>query len=177
MRNERNDGVVTRQGNPWSPAGVDKLYKYLKMNFWEEFTEEKKAAIKRAIEVAEMQTSGEIRVHIEDHCKKNVFDRAVDIFARLKMHKTALRTGILFYTVVADRKFVVIGDAGINKEVPEDFWNHIRERVLSFFKEDQITEGLMEGIRMAGEQLAACFPRQEGDVNELSNEISYGETE
>lgn len=145
------------------------------MSFWEQFTDEKKAAIKRAIEVAEMQTSGEIRVHIEDRCKKNVFDRAVDVFAKLDMHKTAMRNGVLFYVAVADRKFVVIGDAGINRVVPENFWDHIRTTVLSAFREDQIAEGLMEGIRIAGGQLAEHFPRQEDDVNELSNEISYGE--
>ncbi len=147
------------------------------MNFWEDFTEEKKAALRRTIEVAELATSGEIRVHLEDTCKKNLFDRAVDIFARLDMHKTALRNGVLFYVAVADHKFVVIGDAGINAKVPENFWNEIRETVLACFKEEKITEGLMEGIRLAGEQLATHFPRLEGDINELSNEISYGEPE
>jgi len=147
------------------------------MNFWEDFTDEKKATIRRAIEVAELETSGEIRVHLEDTCKKNLFDRAADIFAKLGMHKTALRNGVLFYVAVADRKFVVIGDVGINARVPDDFWNHIRETVLAFFKEDKITEGLLEGIRLAGEQLGTHFPRLQGDVNELSNEISYGEPE
>ncbi len=147
------------------------------MNFWEQFTDEKKATIRRAIEVAEMQTSSEIRIHIEDRCKKNVFDRAVDIFAKLNMHKTALRNGVLFYVAVTDHKFVVIGDAGINRVVPENFWDHLRSTVLSFFREDQITEGIMEGIRLAGEQLAVHFPCEEGDTNELSNEISYGEPE
>ncbi len=147
------------------------------MNFWEEFTEEKKAGIKRAIEVAEMETSGEIRVHIEEHCPKNLFDRAVDIFARLEMHKTRQRNGVLFYVAVGDRKFVVIGDVGINTVVPENFWEEVRAVVLAHFREEKIAEGVMEGIRMAGEQLRAHFPYEKGDVNELSNEISIGEKE
>lgn len=147
------------------------------MSFWEEFTDEKKAGIRRAIEVAEMNTSGEIRVHIEDKCRKNVFDRAVDIFTKLDMNKTALRNGILFYTAVGDRKFVIIGDVGINSRVPDKFWDHTKEVVLEYFRNDKIAEGLTEGIRLAGEQLKEHFPHESNDVNELSDEISYGDIE
>ena len=147
------------------------------MGFWDLLSDEKKAGIKRAIEVAEMGTSGEIRVHLEDRCKKNVFDRAADIFMKLDMHKTALRNGVLFYVAVSDRKFVIIGDAGINAKVPEGFWNQIKETVFGYFRDDKIAEGLMEGIRMAGEALQLYFPHEANDVDELSNEISYGEPE
>jgi uncharacterized membrane protein len=145
------------------------------MNFWKEFTDEKKASIRRAIEVAEMGSSGEIRVHLEDRCNKNVFDRAADIFRKLEMNKTALRNGILFYAAVGERKFVILGDAGINAKVPAGFWDQVRDKVLSFFREDKIPEGLIEGIRMAGEVLKEHFPHHADDVDELSNEISYGD--
>jgi uncharacterized membrane protein len=147
------------------------------MNFWENFSDEKKAGVKRAIEVAEMNTSGEIRVHLEDICKKNVFDRAVDIFKKLEMHKTKLRNGILFYVAVRDRKFVIIGDIGINKKVHEGFWDSIKETVFEYFKADKITEGLIEGIRLAGEKLKEYFPYEISDVDELPNDISYGNME
>ena len=147
------------------------------MGFRDILTDEMKAGIKRAIEVAEMDTSGEIRVHLEDRCKINVFDRAADIFKKLEMHKTALRNGVLFYMAIGDRKFVIIGDAGINAKVPEGFWNLIKETVIGYFREDKFAEGLMEGIRMAGESLSLYFPRDAADVDELPNEISYGESE
>lgn len=147
------------------------------MNFWKEFSEENKAGIRRAIEVAELNTSGEIRVHLEDKCPKNEFDRAVEVFAKLEMQKTQLRNGILFYVAVSDRKFVIIGDAGINARVPENFWEEITETVLKFFRTEKITEGLMEGIRLAGEQLKEHFPYEDGDKNELPNDISFGKTE
>ncbi len=147
------------------------------MGFWEEFSVEEKAALKRAIEVAEMHTSGEIRVHLEHRCKKNLFDRAADIFKKLDMHQTVLRNGILFYVSISDRKLVIMGDRGINAKVPENFWSEIRETVLDHFRAGRITEGLREGIRMAGEQLGEHFPRSSEDVDELPNEISVGETE
>jgi uncharacterized membrane protein len=114
---------------------------------------------------------------LEDRCKKNLFDRAVDIFKKLEMHKTALRNGVLFYVAVNDRKFVIIGDAGINAKVPEGFWNEIKELVFGYFKDGKIADGLMEGIRLTGESLNFYFPREAADVDELSNEISYGELE
>lgn len=148
-----------------------------RMNFWENFSDEKRAGIKRAIEVAEMNTSGEIRVHLEDSCKTDIFDRAVEIFRKLEMHKTKLRNGILFYLAVKDRKFVIIGDAGINRKVPEGFWDGVKELVISHFKSGMIAEGLMKGIEMAGEQLKEHFPHEADDVDELPNDISYGQTD
>lgn len=145
------------------------------MDFWKSFTDQQKAIIRRAIEVAEMDTSGEIRVHIENSCKEEPMNRAAFIFSKLGMQKTALRNGVLFYVAVRDRKFVILGDAGINQKVPENFWEEITGVVLQYFREDKITDGLVEGIRMAGHQLKAHFPYQGDDKNELTNEISYGE--
>jgi uncharacterized membrane protein len=138
------------------------------------FTKEQKNAITEAIKNAELNTSGEIRVHIEKRCKSDVLDRAAYLFKKLKMHKTELRNGVLFYLAVKDRKFAIIGDVGINTKVPEGFWDEIKETMRSYFKEEKFAEGLETGITMAGEKLKEHFPYQSDDVNELSNDISYG---
>jgi len=139
------------------------------------FTEENKLQITNAIRVAETNTSGEIRVHIEKSCKGDVLDQASYVFEKLAMHKTELRNGVLFYLAVEDHKFAILGDAGINQKVPEDFWVKIKELVISKFKDADFAGGLSEGVVMAGEQLKQHFPYQEDDVNELSDEISFGE--
>ncbi len=139
------------------------------------FSREEKDKIVRAIEEAEKNTSGEIRVHIEKDCKTDVLDRAAYIFKKLKMHKTKLRNGVLFYLALEDRKFAILGDAGINRVTPDDFWDNIKEKMLEFFKEGRIADGLVKGILMAGEKLKEHFPYQQGDVNELSDEISFGD--
>jgi uncharacterized membrane protein len=139
------------------------------------FTEEDKLQITNAIRVAETNTSGEIRVHIEKFCKGNVLDRAAYIFEKLEMHKTKLRNGVLFYVAVDDRKFAILGDAGINMKVPENFWEEITNDVISRFKEGKYAEGIADGVIEAGEQLKEHFPYQSDDVNELSDEISFGE--
>lgn len=144
------------------------------MNVQKYFTEENKLQIINAIRVAETNTSGEIRIHVEKYCKTNVLDRAAYIFEKLEMHKTKLRNGVLFYLAVEDHQFAILGDAGINQKVPDDFWETTKELVLSKFKEGNLTEGLTSGILMAGEQLKVHFPYLKNDVDELSNEISFG---
>ena len=138
------------------------------------FSKEEKALIKSAVQEAELNTSGEIRVHIENRCREDVMDRAAWWFAKLEMHKTEKRNGVLFYLAVKDRKFAILGDAGINAVTPEDFWDQIKEKMLAHFRESRFAEGLREGILMAGEQLKAHFPYQKDDVNELSDDISFG---
>lgn len=144
------------------------------MNIEKYFTPENKLQIANAIWVAEMNTSGEIRLHIEKYCKGDVLDQATYVFEKLEMHKTQLRNGVLFYLAVEDHKFAILGDAGINQKVPDDFWEKTKELVLSKFKEGNITEGLTSGILMAGEQLKEHFPYLAEDKNELSNDISFG---
>lgn len=137
------------------------------------FSKEEKKQITDAIGQAELNTSGEIRLHMEGRCKLDVLDRAAYVFEKLDMHKTAQRNGVLLYLAVYDRKFAILGDGGINQLVPDNFWDVIKETMLVYFKDGKFADGLSKGILMAGEQLKANFPYQSDDVNELSDEISF----
>ena len=137
------------------------------------FTKEEQHNIVAAIKEAELNTSGEIRVHIENHCKEEALERAAEVFYDLKMDRTAARNGILFYLAVKDHKFAIIGDEGINREVEHDFWNDIKDEMTSNFKENKFAEGLIAGILKCGDKLKKYFPYQNDDVNELSDEISF----
>jgi uncharacterized membrane protein len=144
------------------------------MNPEDYFTREDKERISEAIREAEWNTSGEVRVHIEGRCRQDVMDRAAYLFEKLEMHKTVLRNGVLFYLSMEDKKFAILGDAGINRVTPENFWEEIKKTMLEQFKMRQYAEGLSAGIKMAGEQLKAHFAYQEDDVNELPDDISFG---
>ncbi len=139
------------------------------------FSDAQKRQITDAISQAERQTSGEIRVHLEQRCKEDVLDHAAFIFEKLGMHKTAERSGVLFYVSYEDHKLAILGDAGINTKVPENFWGRIKDHLISEFKNGNYATGLSEGILMAGEQLKTHFPKGADNQNELSNEISFGE--
>jgi uncharacterized membrane protein len=138
------------------------------------FSKEDREKIISAIKKAELDTSGEIKVHIDKSCKGDPLDQAAFIFKKLKMHKTNLRNGVLFYLALENRKFAIIGDAGINNVVAENFWDEIKKSMLDEFMNDRLTEGLVKGITMAGEQLKKHFPYRKDDLNELSDDISFG---
>ena len=104
-----------------------------------------------------------------------MLDRAAYVFEKLEMHKTKLRNGVLFYIAIEDRKFAILGDAGINMKVKENFWEEITNDVIEKFMDKLFVEGIANGIIKAGEQLKQHFPYQTDDVNELSDEISFGE--
>lgn len=137
------------------------------------FTEEQQAQILAAVKEAENETSGEIRVHIETFCREDVLDRAAWIFKKLGMHSTAERNGVLFYLAINDKKFAVIGDGGINSKVPAGFWDDVKELLQENFRSGRFTEGLSEGIILAGTHLKKHFPHNKDDVNELPDEISF----
>ena len=128
-----------------------------------------------AIRQAETDSSGEVRIHIEKKCKTDVLDRASYVFDLLKMQKTKLRNGVLFYLAIEDKKFAIIGDVGINAKVSDDFWDDIKTLMLNHFKQKEFAEGLVNGILKSGEQLKAHFPYLDGDINELPDDISYGD--
>ena len=137
-------------------------------------TSEEEQEIVAAICMAEQNTSGEIRVHIEKTTSLDAYDRALEVFQQLNMDQTELKNGVLIYVAVKDRNFVICGDEGINNVVKDDFWNSTRDAIVSHFKNGDFKQGLIAGIIKAGEQLQQYFPHLDGDVNELSNEISKG---
>ncbi|MCF6347266.1 MAG: TPM domain-containing protein [Flavobacteriaceae bacterium] len=125
-----------------------------------------------AIRLAEKDTSGEIRVHLEKSTEKDTLERAKEVFYFLKMDETKQQNGVLFYVAVDDKKFSVIGDKGIDEVVPDTFWNSIKDTVLDKFKNNNYTEGLKLGITETGTKLKQYFPYQSDDENELPDTIS-----
>lgn len=145
------------------------------MSITEEFlTAAEEQEIVQAIAMAEKNTSGEIRVHIEKHSDTPPIARAREVFDSLKMYKTQARNGVLFYVGVADHSFAIIGDSGIDDVVESDFWECTKDIVLENFRNKKFKDGLVLGISRAGERLKAFFPYDSDDTNELSNEISKG---
>ncbi|MDD4848925.1 MAG: TPM domain-containing protein [Bacteroidales bacterium] len=139
------------------------------------FSEKEQNELLQAIQDAELNTSGEVRVHLENSCRGSSVERAKVLFHQLKMDQTAQRNGVLFYLAVNSRKFAIIGDEGIHKMVGDDFWNEIRNAMLEQFHNNQFKEGLVKGIELTGEKLRKFFPYQTDDVNELPDDISFTE--
>lgn len=137
-------------------------------------TANEEAEIVEAIRIAEGETSGEIRVHIEQKCDIDVYEHALEVFHFLKMDNTMQRNGVLIYVAVDNKSFVIFGDQGINNSVGADFWNSTRDKISSQFKSGRFKQGLIDGIQEAGKALSQYFPWDHNDKDELDNTISKG---
>ncbi|MGV7107509.1 TPM domain-containing protein [Flavobacterium sp. U410] len=137
-------------------------------------TKAEEQEIVQAIMEAENNTSGEIRVHLEEQTDKPPLQRAQEVFFALEMQNTKERNGVLIYVATASKKFAIVGDEGINKVVEADFWDCTKDIMITNFQKNQYKEGLIQGILKAGERLKLYFPYQEDDIDELPNEISRG---
>ncbi|MFV0566475.1 MAG: TPM domain-containing protein [Flavobacteriaceae bacterium] len=127
-----------------------------------------------AIRTAEKNTSGEIRIHIENTSKGDAYKRALEVFHYLKMDNTKAQNGVLIYVAVKDKTFVIYGDKGINEAVPKGFWNSTKDLMQGHFKVGNFKQGLIDSVLEAGKMLETYFPWQHGDINELPNTISKG---
>jgi uncharacterized membrane protein len=129
-------------------------------------------AVAAAITAAEAATSAEIRVHLDAHCPGDAMARAVEIFERLGMHRTAQRHGVLVYVSIEDHKLAVIGDQGIHERVGQVYWERLVEAVLGHFREERPRDGLAHAVGEVGRVLRRHFPRRPDDVNELPDQVS-----
>ena len=139
------------------------------------FTKDELNKIVGSIEQAELETSGEIRFHLESRCKGDVLKRAVQVFKNLHMHKTELHNGTLIYLATIDKKYAIVGDKGINEKVPDNFWEDVKDEMSEKFKNNEFVTGISNAVLKIGEKLKEFFPYQSDDINELSDDVSIGD--
>ncbi len=146
-------------------------------DFWRKvkLSDEEEREILREIALAESQSLAEIRVHLARRIKTNPVKDATIVFRKIGMHKTEYRNGIMIYVIPSEHQFAIIGDIGIHSKVHQEFWEETRDMMLPHFKEGHLAQGIISGVRAAGEKLAEYFPSGKGpNSNELKDEISRG---
>lgn len=139
------------------------------------FSKDELHRIGEAIAAVEEKTSAEIRVRIETKCEGEPLQRAPSLMNELGMTKTKARTGVLIYMSLEDHRFAIFGDEGIHKIIGDEGWNVFSNQLSEYFRKGQFCEGLIDVIYKIGEILAKPFPPAAENVNELTNEPSFGE--
>jgi uncharacterized membrane protein len=140
------------------------------------FSIEEKNMIVSAIREAEQQTSGEIRVYVESHCRVvEALDRAAEVFTILKMGDTTGHNAVLIYLAVKDRQLAIFGDSAIHEKVGEEFWTKEVIHMLTHFQNSHYADATVKVILEIGEALKFHFPYdRQTDVNELPDDIVFG---
>ena len=140
------------------------------------FSKEENEKIVQSIRDAEKCTSGEVRVFVESKCKfLDPLDRALEIFAELKMENTEDRNAVLVYVALKDRQLAVYADKGIHEKVGDQFWQQVVTTILSHFNKENYADGISQCIKEVGGALQQNFPyNKDTDKNELPDEIIFG---
>ena len=140
------------------------------------FTEEEKQQLVAAIQNAEQQTNGEVRVFVESKCRYvDALDRAQEIFFQMKMNETDQRNATLIYVAVKDQQAAVFGDEGIHQKMGRQYWQDEVSKMLLHFKNEKLADGICLGITDLGAALKFYFPFDRiTDKNELPDEIVFG---
>lgn len=145
------------------------------------FTDVDLDAIAAAVTAAEAHTSAELRVHLERRLPPGVggepgdaLARARAVFQGLGMDRTADRSGVLVYVAVEDRQLAVVGDEGLHARVAPGFWDQVRDVMVERLRRGASRDAVIAAVADVGAVLRRFFPRQRGDTNELSDQVSVG---
>jgi len=135
-----------------------------------------KQQLVEAIQLAEKNTSGEIRVFVESKLGKvDALTRAKEIFFKNKMNETNQRNGVLVYVAVNDKKIAIYADQGIYEKMGIEFWYTQVQEMTSHFKAMNYITGISTVVSEIGMALQNHFPFDRAtDTNELSDEIMIG---
>jgi uncharacterized membrane protein len=157
--------------------GIGRIGRHLLEHRWRErkiFPPKVLAAIEQAIKAGEATHAGQIRFVVEGALDgaplfrdQPARERALDIFAQLRIWDTAHNNGVLIYLLLADRKVEIIADRGIDAKVGDAGWARICADMEIDFKAGNFESGVIKGVEAVSRQLAIYFPKQGDGVNEL----------
>ena len=136
------------------------------------FEEQFSIRVEKAIEEAELLTSAEFKLHIEEMCKEDLLDRAAFVFSELELHKTEKRNAVLLYVSINDRRVSILADAGAKAHLSEQFLSETLSTLINDFRMNQYAQGIGNCFLSIASALKSHFPYQENDINEISNTVS-----
>jgi uncharacterized membrane protein len=122
---------------------------------------------------AELHTSAEIRVFIDDKCKGDPVEKAAWVFQELGMEKTRDRNAVLLYLAMEDHRFAVFGDSGVHELLGQTYWDDLGFKMQAEFRSGRFTDGITAGLAELGQRLREHFPKKHDDINELPDAPAF----
>jgi len=137
------------------------------------------AAITQAIAHAETTHRGEIRFAIEASLSPQQVlrgmearERALEVFAALRVWDTEDNSGVLIYVLLADHAIEIVADRGINLRAGDDTWVRIARAMQDEFGHGRYQAGALAGISAVSRELSRHLPAADGNPNELSDDVT-----
>ena len=156
---------------------IKRITKHLLLPPWQvkwAFPSQTLIAIEQAIKASEAAHTGEIRFVVEGALDgtplfkgQSARERAIDVFAQLRIWDTEHNNGVLIYLLLADRDVEIVADRGIHAKVGNWGCEEICRRMETAFKHGNYEGGVVSGIQMVAQHLIKHFPAVGVNRNEL----------
>jgi len=98
-------------------------------------------------------------------------EQAFQEFYANGLHRTEAATGVLLFVSLLEHRVVILADEGIDAKVEAEFWADTDDAILDGIRAGSLRDGLVAGIRRAGDLLSEQFPWREGDQNEIPDRL------
>lgn len=138
------------------------------------FTPDVMKAIGEAIGTGESRHRGEIRFAVEDALPLSYLERdatprerALAVFAKLRVWDTEHNTGVLVYLNFADHDVEIVADRGIAQAVGAARWEAICQAMEAEFRGRRWREGAVAGICAINDALSEVVPAEGARANEM----------
>lgn len=130
--------------------------------------------IEHAIAESESRHSGQIRFVAENALDLHALlrgesarERAIEVFAALRVWDTEHNNGVLIYLLLADRDVEIVADRGIYEKVGSRAWEEVCREMEAAFRQGRFEAGVLGGIERVSRYLETYFPGQAPGPNEL----------
>jgi uncharacterized membrane protein len=92
-------------------------------------------------------------------------ERALMMFAKLRVWDTEQNNGVLVYVEMADHQIEIVADRGIARHVTEAEWRAIASVMRDRFRTQAYEAGAIEAVQAVGAVLTRHFPLNDGERN------------
>jgi uncharacterized membrane protein len=131
------------------------------------------ARIEAHVAQGERQHTGQVRVCVETHLPRSylwrfvrqgtplpqlIAQRALMLFAKLRVWDTDRNNGVLIYVLLAERAIHVVADRGVNALVAPDGWSLVIAPMQQAFAQGDFEAGLLQAVDAVSEVMARHFP-------------------
>lgn len=156
---------------------IVRIARHLLMSHWQvhrAFPPRSLRAIKAAIHACEQTHAGQICFAVEGTLPtlallrgQSVRERAIEMFARLRVWDTEQNNGVLIYILLADRAVEIVADRGIHTKAGAPQWTEICQALQDDFRQGRFEQGALACIESVATCLRQHFPAQGSTINEL----------
>ena len=156
---------------------IKRLLRHLSMPRWQVrrlFPKRTVESVEAAIRETETAHGGQICFAVEGALDLlpllrgvSARERALEVFADLRVWDTERNNGVLIYLLLADHDVEILADRDINRFVAPQTWEGICHTMEAAFRAGRFEDGVIAGIEAVAVHLKRHYPRSGNGPNEV----------